>query len=90
MTEKNLSKYSSIDENVINILNDFKNNNRTVKEASIQLEKMYKNEFTSFGTKKVYARYGITRSGKILIDFKKNGKPISLTMKECEKLNNIL
>ena len=90
MTENKLSKYSNIDETVTNLLNDYKNNSKTVKEVSIELEKMYKNEFTSFGTKRVYARYGITRSGKILIDFKRNGRPISLSINECEKLNNIL
>ena len=51
---------------------------------------MYKNEFTSIGSKRVYARYGITKTGKILIDFKKNGRPISLSLSECEKINNIL
>jgi hypothetical protein len=82
--------YSNIDENVRNLLNDYKNNIKTVKEISIELERMYKNEFTSFGSKRVYARYGITRTGKILIDFKKNGRPISLSINESEKLNNIL
>ena len=90
MTENKLSTYSTIDKTVSNLLNDYKNNSKTVKEVSIELEKMYKNEFTSFGTKRVYARYGITRSGKILIDFKRNGRPISLSINECEKLNNIL
>jgi len=90
MAENKLSTYSTIDKTVTNLLNDYKNNSKTVKEVSIELEKMYKNEFTSFGTKRVYARYGITRSGKILIDFKRNGRPISLTINESEKLNNIL
>ena len=90
MTENKLSKYTNIDKTVTTLLNEYKNNSKTVKEVSIELEKMYKNEFTSFGTKRVYARYGITRSGKILIDFKKNGRPISLSINECEKLNNIL
>jgi hypothetical protein len=90
MTDNNLSMYSNIDENVRNLLNDYKNNIKTVKEISIELERMYKNEFTSFGSKRVYARYGITRTGKILIDFKKNGRPISLSINESEKLNNIL
>ena len=90
MAEKNISKYSNIDENVSSILSDFKNEKKNLKEVSIELEKIYKNEFTSFGAKKVYARYGITRSGKILIDFKKNGRPVSLSINECEKLNNIL
>jgi hypothetical protein len=82
--------YSNIDEHVGSLLVDYKNNLKNKKEISIELEKIYKNEFTSFGNKRVYARYGITKSGKILIDFKRNGRPISLSINECEKLNNIL
>ena len=82
--------YSNIDEHVRSLLVDYKNNIKNEKEISIELEKIYKKEFTSFGNKRVYARYGITKSGKILIDFKRNGRPISLSINECEKLNNIL
>ena len=84
------NRYNNIDDNIKEILHNYKNNVIDEKETSISLENIYKNEFTSFGNKKVYARYGITRSGKILIDFKKNGKPISLSLNECYKINNIL
>merc|ERR1711907_309072 len=84
------SVYSNISNQVSSLLQEFKNNNLTEKDISIELEKVYKKELTSFGSKRVYARYGITKSGKILIDFKRNGRPVSLSLNECDKLNNIL
>jgi L-lactate utilization protein LutC len=86
----NLTTPATTDEHIRSILGDYKNDVKSIKEVSLEIEKIYKNEFTSSGTRKVYARYGITKSGKILIDFKKNGRPISLSMNECHKLNNIL
>lgn len=82
--------YSNIDKTVKSLLTEYKEGKINDKELSISLERMYKNEFTSIGSKRVYARYGITKTGKILIDFKKNGRPISLSLSECEKINNIL
>lgn len=89
-SKKGLTTYSTIDDTVKTLLSDYKNGEIDDKQISISLERMYKNEFTSFGSKRVYARYGITKTGKILIDFKRNGRPISLSLSECEKLNNIL
>ena len=78
-SKKGLTTYSTIDDTVKTLLSDYKNGEIDDKQISISLERMYKNEFTSFGSKRVYARYGITKTGKILIDFKRNGRPISLS-----------
>lgn len=82
--------YKDTTSSVETLLNDFKNDNKSFKETSIELERIYKSMFAQFGNKKVYAKYGITKTGKIMIDFKRHGNPISLSHGECLKLNNIL
>ena len=82
--------YKETTSSVETLLNEFKNEEKTLKEVSIELERVYKNMFTQFGSRKVFAKYGITKTGKVMIDFKRHGNPISLSQSECLKLNNIL
>ena len=82
--------YKETTDLVSSVLNDFKNGTKSEKDTSIELERIYKNMYTSFGSRKVYAKYGITKTGKVMIDYKKHGNPISLSQSEYLKLNNIL
>ena len=82
--------YKETTSSVESLLSEFKNDTKTVKEVSIELERIYKNMYTQFGNNKVYAKYGISKTGKVTIDYKKHGHPISLSQAECLKLNNIL
>jgi len=84
------NKYKETTSSVETLLNEFKNNEKSLKDVSIELERVYKNMYTQFGNGKVYAKYGITKTGKVMIDYKKHGNPISLSQGEYLKLNNIL
>jgi hypothetical protein len=82
--------YKETTSSVEALLMQFKNDEKSVKDVSIELERVYKNMFTQFGSNKVYAKYGISKTGKVMIDYKKHGHPINLSQAECLKLNNIL
>ena len=82
--------YEEVTSNVETLLNDFKNDMKSQKEVAIELERVYKNMYTQFGNRKVSAKYGITKTGKVMIDYKRHGNPVSFSLTECYKLNNIL
>ena len=82
--------YKETTASVETLLNEFKNGDKSVKETSIELENVYKSMYSQFGSRKVYAKFGISKTGKIMIDYKKHGNSINLSLSECQKLNNIL